>query len=137
MARSQSTGALIGKWIVVPILVALFGYFVVGPKFGSHKKKVEEVQTSDISVATGSTSPEKHSEASPTHKVARHKPAEPELDISVEKIGSASTVADADPEAHPRKRTRRKKTEEDLPVTKDPSDNQSDEGGSGGATTAG
>ena len=138
MARSQSPGALIGKWLVVPILVALFGYYVVGPRFGNHKRKVEEVQTDNVAAAAAATTTNtEHAEAPIHKKVAHNKVSTPELDISVEKVGQTSTVAESDSNPPRRKRHRKPAQSEDLPIAKDPSENQPDEGGSGGVTSAG
>ena len=139
MARTQSPGLLIGKWLVMPILMALLGYFVIGPRLGKHKTTVKEIPSDSItstsnptSSAPGQTS---HAESEPpkTKKLIA-----PDLDISVKKVAHhSSDVVDTDPEVHPKKRHHKSADTSDLPKTKDPTDDQQDEGGSAGSTTAG
>ncbi|MDR3692660.1 MAG: hypothetical protein P4L46_24985 [Fimbriimonas sp.] len=138
MARKQSPGLLIGKWIILPILLALLGYFVIGPRIGKVKAKPEtqeSAQPSSTAMETPQSDPVGHPS---TADQTESKPTPPDLDISVQKVShKATSVVAADPETKPKHRHKKHVLAEDQPPTQDDGSQKVDEGGSAGATTAG
>ena len=140
MARSHSPGLLIGKWIVVPVLVALFGYYVIGPRLGNSKAKPKAVSQQISVPATPADSPDQHPTSPPATTATQTTAAvsQPDLDITVSKVKHhKARIVDTDPETKPRKHRKPTPKSDDIPKAKDTSDDQHDEGGSAGATTAG
>jgi len=139
MASSKSAGLLICKWILVPALLAILGYYVVGPRVGKSKVKPVSDQSAPAKDSEVPAVPHsEHSARSADPNPASPTASAPDLDITVHKVARrASSTAETDPEVEPRKHHRRKAKPAELPKSRDPIDDQQDEGGSAGSTTAG
>ncbi len=140
MARSQSPGLMIGKWLVVPILLALLGYYVIGPYFGKHKAGPKQETLESAATAPDSTdaAPPKHTSRSKQGAATVSTIAPPDVDITVHKVSRQVTdIADSAPESKPRRHKKAHVDPDELPKTHDATDDQPDEGGSAGSTTAG
>ena len=139
MPRTQSPGLLIGKWVVIPVLLALLGYFVIGPRLG----KVNVKPITDRSVPT--TAPvdsgalhTEHASTTNSIKLSASAAPPPDLDITVHTAPRRTeSVADGDHVVKHKHRHRKVTIPVDPPKPVDSTDTQQDQGGSAGSTTAG
>lgn len=119
MARLTPVG-IFTKWILVPLLVAGFGYGVLGPRFGG--KVAEKIKSTGVPLPAISN--EKTGTKTETSPPAAKFPP-PEVSVSARKVGSrpvampgeapkmSSTDGEEEPKPKRRRRKRRKsKTEE-------------------------
>ena len=139
MAVRMTKTGWIAKWVVVPGILALLGYFVIGPSLGkvtgttpkSAQSKGDEPPNADPPAKAGATADESK---------------KPGLDVTVDvrkvKPDSTSVADDA-----PRPRRKKRQKTEGKPSEPDPGTSPqkplakphptNDEGGSAGSTTAG
>ena len=138
MSAKLTPAGVIGKWVIVPALVLIFGYYVVGPRAG---KAVLGPSKSDQAVANEPP----NADPTPVNPsvAAEQKPSGPDIDVSVHKVKPGSTeVAATSPKPA---RKRHKKTAPKDPESPAPADQKKpdstvpppDQGGSAGSTTAG
>ena len=144
MAVKLTPAGVFGKWVIAPIALALFGYFVVGPKIGnSDPGKAKD----DASSTSGPANA--YPDASPSPGTKKNG-AEPEVDVTVAHASESNPNATSQPDPIQQDQTVPvvKKKHHKAPP-KDPDDENAspkpprpgtpdkDEGGSAGSTTAG
>jgi len=137
MAKRPSPIFLFGKWVIVPILMGLLGYFILGPRIGKDISK-----TPDKQIASTGSGPEITPDEAPK-KPARHSRKKSHV-ATTDSAPEADVTVDADSGHRPSAATHKKPADDQLnpddkgdsPVVQN-SDHSSDQGGSGGAATAG
>jgi len=133
----MTKAGLIAKWVIAPVVLALLGYFFVGPNLGkvagaapkSPQSTANEPPNADPPAPSGTTA------------IGTEKPG-PDVTVDVHKVDSSATAVAEDAPRPPRRKHHKTgpKPADQADAPKPPSASTpptKDEGGSAGSTTAG